>query len=331
MGEQPANAVKAAEEKLHDEQLDWEDFCADKAELEEPVDESDRWVNIQRWVIEDLLDAARTEGRGAGEPVASDKALFDALWELVAAMANEGIPQTPRTKAAFKVAHQAALDRLRKDWSSPIREPEISRTKRDEIEKLLRDNLPATCGLHCQREQTQEEEDATYRETADAILNLAPVGGRGATYQARVDEWVLACFGEEVARDVRERNHRFLEESLELVQSNGCTASEAHQLVDYVFGRPVGEPGQEVGGVMNTLAALCNAAGLDLNGEAERELARVWTKVEQIRAKHASKPKHSPLPGAAEPPCLRCSPPCGMCPRELSRLRSNEESQTNGS
>jgi Skp family chaperone for outer membrane proteins len=28
----------------------------------------------------------------------------------------------------------------------------------------------------------------------------------------------------------------------------------------------------------------------------EIELARVWTKVEQIRAKQAAKPKHSPLP-----------------------------------
>lgn len=118
------------------------------------------------------------------------------------------------------------------------------------------------------------------------------------TYQARVHKWVVSCFGEAVAADGVERNHRFLEEALELVQATGCSASEAHQLVDYVFGRPIGEPGQEVGGVMNTLAALCNAHGLDLDGEAERELARVWTISDKIRAKHAAKPKHSPLPGS---------------------------------
>jgi hypothetical protein len=117
-------------------------------------------------------------------------------------------------------------------------------------------------------------------------------------YQYRVNAWMLACFGDAIARDLTERNHRFLEEALELVQATGCTASEAHQLVDYVFGRAIGQPHQETGGVMVTLAALCSAAGLTLDAAAEDELARVWTKVEQIRAKQAAKPKHSPLPEA---------------------------------
>ncbi|MFS0771087.1 hypothetical protein [Sphingomonas sp. 1P08PE] len=115
-------------------------------------------------------------------------------------------------------------------------------------------------------------------------------------FQSRVQPWMLACFGAEIAADGVERNHRFLEEALELVQSTGCTASEAHQLVDYVFGRDVGEPAQEVGGVMVTLAALCLAHGLDMHADGETELARIWTKVEKIRAKQAAKPKHSPLP-----------------------------------
>lgn len=120
--------------------------------------------------------------------------------------------------------------------------------------------------------------------------------GEAEPFQARVEPWLMACFGAEIAADSEERNHRFLEEALELVQSTGCTASEAHQLVDYVFGRPVGEPAQEVGGAMVTLAALCLAKGLDMHDAAEIELARIWTKVEAIRAKQAAKPKHSPLP-----------------------------------
>lgn len=124
--------------------------------------------------------------------------------------------------------------------------------------------------------------------------------GPRETFQNRVAPWMLACFGVEISADINERNHRFLEEALELVQSEGCTANEAHQLVDYVFGRDVGEPHQEVGGVMVTLAALCLATDLDMHRAGEDELARIWEKVEQIRAKQAAKPKHSPLPGPSD-------------------------------
>lgn len=115
-------------------------------------------------------------------------------------------------------------------------------------------------------------------------------------FQNRINHWMLHCFGAKIAGDKRERNHRFLEESLELVQSCGCTASEAHQLVDYVFGRPKGKKRQEAGGVMVTLAALANAQCIDLGIAAEDERARIWKNVDVIRAKQAAKPKHGPLP-----------------------------------
>ena len=135
------------------------------------------------------------------------------------------------------------------------------------------------------------------RHAMNTPANLrAPVAAGGETFQARVKPWMDACFGPEISADKIERNHRFLEEALELVQANGCTQSEAHQLVDYVYGRDVGEINQEVGGVMVTLAALCLANGIDMHEGGETELARIWTKVEKIRAKQAAKPKHSPLP-----------------------------------
>ncbi|MDP2346759.1 MAG: hypothetical protein Q8N34_03430 [Gammaproteobacteria bacterium] len=118
-----------------------------------------------------------------------------------------------------------------------------------------------------------------------------------ASFQIRVDHWMMACFGEEIAGDVVERNHRFLEEALELVQACGCTQAEAQELVSYVYGRPVGEMSQEVGGVMVTLAALCNAQKLNFFDLSEEELSRVWTKIDAIREKQKSKPTFSPLPG----------------------------------
>lgn len=123
--------------------------------------------------------------------------------------------------------------------------------------------------------------------------------GNPVTFQQRVCPWLIECFGAAISTDTTERNHRFLEEAVELAQSCGCSASEAHQLVDYVFGRPKGEPTQEVGGVMVTLAALCLAHGMDMHQSAELELARIWDKVEQIRAKQQRKPSMSPLPGAS--------------------------------
>lgn len=119
------------------------------------------------------------------------------------------------------------------------------------------------------------------------------------SFQSRVAPWMQECFGREISSDSVERNHRFLEESLELVQSLGCTKGEALQLVDYVYGREVGDPPQEVGGVMVTLAALCLASNLNMHECGETELARITQPeiVEKIREKQKRKPSMSPLPG----------------------------------
>jgi hypothetical protein len=116
------------------------------------------------------------------------------------------------------------------------------------------------------------------------------------SFQTGVEEWMLSCFGPVISGDKAERNHRFLEESLELVQACGVSRDECIKLVDYVFSRPIGEPEQEVGGVLVTLAALCSAHEIHLQSAGEIELRRVWTQIERIRRKQASKPKSSPLP-----------------------------------
>lgn len=114
--------------------------------------------------------------------------------------------------------------------------------------------------------------------------------------------WSLACFGERITDDKVERNHRFLEEALELVQSAGCTEDEANQLVKYVFGRPKGEIKQEVGGVMVTLFALGNAHRLNIQACAVQEIFRIRQPavMAKIRAKQKAKPVFSPLPQHAE-------------------------------
>jgi hypothetical protein len=45
--------------------------------------------------------------------------------------------------------------------------------------------------------------------------------------------------------------------------------------VDYVFARPVGEAGQEIGGCMVTIYAAASALGVDADAVLEAELARI--------------------------------------------------------
>lgn len=111
------------------------------------------------------------------------------------------------------------------------------------------------------------------------------------TLQDRVLPWLNECFTQEIIDNVTERNDRFLEEALELVQSLGYSKDQAIAMVEYVFDREKGDPPQEVGGVMITLAALCIANNLDMHKNGETELTRIWKNVEKIRRKNAAKPR----------------------------------------
>lgn len=131
------------------------------------------------------------------------------------------------------------------------------------------------------------------KETVKNTLGDYP---HSVTFQSRVNEWMQVCFGPEISKDLLERNDRFLEEALELVQACDYSKERAYQMVDYVFSRPVGEKSQEVGGVKVTLAALCNAQRISMYHAAEVELRRIWGCVEKIREKQKTKPKGSALP-----------------------------------
>lgn len=46
--------------------------------------------------------------------------IYDALWELCAALANEGPPKTPRAHTAWEVGRSACLERLKADEAEPV-------------------------------------------------------------------------------------------------------------------------------------------------------------------------------------------------------------------
>lgn len=140
----------------------------------------------------------------------------------------------------------------------------------------------------------REKKAARNRDAADMCERTA----RAASYQARINRWMMECFGSEIAADQTERGDRLLEEVLELLQSKGYDFARIPQLVEYVAGRPPGDPDQELGGVSVCLFAAANAYDLDLGAAAERELARISEPetMAKIRAKQAAKPSMSPLP-----------------------------------
>ena len=141
------------------------------------------------------------------------------------------------------------------------------------------------------------------KEADAAIAHYTAHLESDATFQQRVGTWMRECFPHAACQDRLERRDRLVEETLELAQTlPAFTAERAHALVDYVFGRPVGVTEQEVGGVSVTLAALCEAEGIDQRHWAETELTRISAPetIAKIRAKQASKPVGSALPIAAQ-------------------------------
>ena len=189
-------------------------------------------------------------------------------------------------------------------WWTRTGVPDLDNVDWPDVEDMAHGALQEALSFGLDHNVISRFGQSVMKKTRAALLAAAPQPEVQAQFQQRVQPWLMECFGAMIAGDREERNHRFLEEALELVQACGCTASEAHQLVDYTFGRPIGEPAQEVGGVMVTLAALCLANDLDMHAHGETELARISQPemVAKIRAKQAAKPKYSPLPEAAPQP-----------------------------
>ena len=122
-----------------------------------------------------------------------------------------------------------------------------------------------------------------------------------SSFQAGVGAWMEACFEPEVCADLTERGDRFAEEAVELLQSNGYDRNRLARIIGRVYSRPVGEPQQEVGGVMVTLAAYCGPMGVNLYSAATRELAHIWTRIEAIRGRQAEKRQLHEEPVAPPP------------------------------
>lgn len=124
-----------------------------------------------------------------------------------------------------------------------------------------------------------------------------------ANFTARVGKWMDVCFVPSLYSNMTERGDRFLEEVLEKLQSHDYDPTRIPTLVSYVWGRPKGEPSQESGGVMVTLAGLDYIAGVDLDTAAWSELRRielpeVMAKIQRKQAAKNALHFDTPVPGS---------------------------------
>ena len=116
------------------------------------------------------------------------------------------------------------------------------------------------------------------------------------SFQGRAAKWLDECFGLEWRTDRQERLHRFIEEAIELAQAAGASPEEIHALIDYVFERPSHKVAKEVGGVLVTLAGLCEIAGIDMSRAGDDELDSNYSRIDAIREKRRNRRGNSPLP-----------------------------------
>lgn len=110
-------------------------------------------------------------------------------------------------------------------------------------------------------------------------------------FQNRVWIWFKDIFPAQKYCSFKQRSCRFFEEAIELVQSLGMKRSDCHYLIDIIFDRRKGIPQEEVGGVLVTLATLCEVCGINMMGWAEVELERISKPeiIEKIKEKQREK------------------------------------------
>lgn len=174
------------------------------------------------------------------------------------------------------------------EWQSPS--PYISgKTKAaDEILRLLatpqaepQDESKANALMLSVRAALMDDNFDGAREligNAFAAIRAERAAGSRDIRQQDVSNWCAAAFGADHAASIPQRGIRHVEEAIEAAQAAQCEREMVHKLVDYVFGRPVGDLRQEIGGSGLTLLALAQAAGISADKAECAEITRVLAK-----------------------------------------------------
>lgn len=138
------------------------------------------------------------------------------------------------------------------------------------------------------------EDNVPTREVYRLIPNKICIN-KSLPFKTQVQFFMDKCFGDD-AYDKKNRIHRLLEEVIELAQATEVTPNHIIELIDHVYGKPVGGLNEEVGGVMVTLAGVCIAYDISMDTVGLGELKRCWKRFPELQKKNANRPKNSPLP-----------------------------------
>lgn len=93
--------------------------------------------------------------------------------------------------------------------------------------------------------------------------------------QVEILQWANATFGTATADNTGERNRRFAEESIELVQALGLDKQVLHDIIDHVYAKPDGDIAQEIGQVGVSLLGLSEHLGIRADDEERKEFDRI--------------------------------------------------------
>lgn len=133
---------------------------------------------------------------------------------------------------------------------------------------------------------------------------------------AAVLQWAVDSFGS-IALNRDERAARMAEEAIEVAQVEGVPLEVMQRITARVYSRPVGELGQEVGGLVLGLYALAANAGVDIDAEFKREFDRVLSKPRDWwTRKHAEKVAAGTADLSPRPELKAAAPQMAMLPND---------------
>lgn len=111
-------------------------------------------------------------------------------------------------------------------------------------------------------------------------------------FQKIAEDFLKRTFNKKIIYSKEERAYRFLEESLELVQSLDIPKDKVLEFIEYVYNKPEGYPSKEIGDVQITLACMCVGLGIDLEEVSYERMRAALENAERIKERWKNKPNN---------------------------------------